>query len=143
MSALPGCVVTIPGSRCAGHAALGADEAQVLVDFVRAARMFQRGLAEAAMASLLPVGLAEKQLHARLRLMVAVGAVLTGTLSRGRLVAPSIGRSPAADERVRVLASRFIAAGSRLDYGTIRELIVSYCGAPASARSWSMCWPRS
>ena len=59
--------------------------------------------------------------------MVAVGAVLTGTMTTGYRVDDV--KPASADPRVRVLAARFVKAGAELDSRGISELIAAYCSA--------------
>lgn len=69
-----------------------AEFAELVTDFVAAARMMRAGVAEAAMLRLCPLGLAEHELTSRIDRMIAAGAAVVIPVDRH-----AVGRVLAAD----------------------------------------------
>jgi hypothetical protein len=109
-------------------------------DFLTAAAVFGAGNPEVALWWLFPAELDEGQVHQRVHLLVAVGAVLTGVVAAGGphfLENADGGAGEGPEGRVGVLATQLIDAGARLDVGCIRELIATHpctepCQTPAA-----------
>lgn len=98
------------------------DGFSTMSDFLTAAGLFERGTPELALSWLFPFELDDHRVH----LLVAVGAVLTGTAAATRPPTDSgLGDGP--EGLLRALATQLVDAGGRLDTGRIRDLIATHC----------------
>lgn len=109
---------------------MGGTAAGLIVDFVRASRLAAAGDTSAALRVVLSQERAGGDLDRRVREVLTVGALLTGSMTSGYRVG---GVQPVSmDGEVRLLAAHLLRAGARLDCGGIEELIVAHQGAGAT-----------
>lgn len=97
---------------------------KLIDDFVVSSRLLAARDVESALKRLLPEP--EGRTLERVRAMVAVGAVLTGTRSAASVRTTQLDADVRHDGLARVLAAQCLTAGAQLDSGALRELTATH-----------------